>query len=238
MVVPYAEASYSARRFGNMPFTPQWGPTDSCRMDNSRVCRDMMSNIFTPADNEFFNEGVRNEFAIKWSWKLLCQSAQQHANTLLRFEAMTEEHANLVYTHESCKDVKARYKEWKDMRLSGNGEMVRRKIINVFVRWLHQIAEYKRSLGEAFSLAIDEISIGRKDRDIQDILTATPNVYLASSDIFMETYENLFDNRYSYVDKVARAYRLDPSGLQNVMPNETGPTPGGGSRYTPTASYA
>ncbi|GKD98795.1 hypothetical protein Tco_1382692 [Tanacetum coccineum] len=66
-VVPDAEASYSAGRFGNLPFTPQWGITNSSRMDNSRECRDMMSNLFTPADEEFFNEGVRDESAIRRS---------------------------------------------------------------------------------------------------------------------------------------------------------------------------
>ncbi|GJR63764.1 hypothetical protein Tco_1505926 [Tanacetum coccineum] len=112
-----------------------------------------------------------------------------------------------------------------------------------FVHWLHQSAEYKRSLGEAFSLAIgkgfiDGISIGRNDPDIQAILTATPHVDPTSSDTFLATYEKLSDKRYPYVDKVARAYLLDPTGLQNVMPDETGPTPGGGPRDTPTASYA
>ncbi|GKD77367.1 hypothetical protein Tco_1339988, partial [Tanacetum coccineum] len=76
-VMSDVEASYSAGRFGNLPLTPQWGLTDSCRMDNSRLCRDMMSNLFTPTDHEFFNEGVRDESAIKRSWKLLYQSAQQ-----------------------------------------------------------------------------------------------------------------------------------------------------------------
>ncbi|GKC56453.1 hypothetical protein Tco_1084051, partial [Tanacetum coccineum] len=105
---------------------------------------------------------------------------------------------------------------------AGNGEMMRRRIINqylpTFVRCLHQSAEYKWSYGEAFSFAIgkgfiDGISIGRKDPDIQDILKATPNVNLVSSDIFMETYEKLFEKRYSYIYKVARMYLLDPSGL-------------------------
>nr|GEX78516.1 hypothetical protein [Tanacetum cinerariifolium] len=41
--------------------------TDSSRMDNSRHYRDMMSNLFTPADFEFFNEGVRNESAFRRS---------------------------------------------------------------------------------------------------------------------------------------------------------------------------
>nr|GEV44416.1 hypothetical protein [Tanacetum cinerariifolium] len=44
--------------------------------------------------------------------------------------------------------------------------------------------------------------------------------------------------RYPYVDKVARMYLLDPSGLQNIMPDETGPTPDGGPHDTPIASYA
>ncbi|GKC80755.1 hypothetical protein Tco_1131529, partial [Tanacetum coccineum] len=201
-------------------------------------------------------EAIPDESAMNWSWKLLCQSAHHQANTVLHFEALTEEHANLVYAHESCKNIKVRYKECKkelanfnrllmkkywlmrrkkaeteevyvkqseadthQLRVDrekfvvecGNREMVRRKIINeylpTFVRRLHQSAEYKRSLGEAFSLAIgkgfiDGISIGRQDLD------------------------------------VARAYLLDPTSLQNVVPDETCPTLGGGPRDTPTASYA
>ncbi|GKA43746.1 V-type proton ATPase subunit B2, partial [Tanacetum coccineum] len=249
-------------------------------------------NLFTPADLEFFNEGVRNESAIKQSWKLLCQSVQQQANILLRFKALTEEHVDLVYAYDSCKNVKARFKECKkelatvwstydektsaydqlsknydgaltrekslqdmveelkeekkdgeqlsakqaerieqleealrkseadayQLRLdrenyaveAGKGEMVRRRITNdylpTFMRWLHQSNE------EAV------------DPDIQ----ATPNVDPTSADIFMDRYEKLFDKRYPYVDKVARMYLLGPSGLQNVMPDETDPTPGGG----------
>ncbi|GJV72729.1 hypothetical protein Tco_1492724 [Tanacetum coccineum] len=34
-IVPEVEASYSAGRFGNLPSTPQWGLTNSSRMDNS-----------------------------------------------------------------------------------------------------------------------------------------------------------------------------------------------------------
>ncbi|GJX74522.1 hypothetical protein Tco_0313117 [Tanacetum coccineum] len=200
------------------------------------------------------------------------QAAWIIPNTLIRFEALKEQHANLAYAHESCKDVKAHYKECKkelaavqsaydekdrleeleeekkeadqlnssqadrikqleealkqseadDHQLrtkkeryavkAGKGEMVRQQIINqylsTFVRRLHQSAEYKRSLGEVFSLAvgkgfIDGISIGRKDADIQAILKATPNVDPASSDTFMDAYEKLFDRRYPYVDKVA-----------------------------------
>nr|GEY79351.1 reverse transcriptase domain-containing protein [Tanacetum cinerariifolium] len=119
----------------------------------------------------------------------------------------------------------------------GRGEMVRQRIINqylpTFVRRLHQSAEYKRSLERAFGLSIgkgfiDGISIGHTNADIQAILKATPKVDPTSSDVFISEYENLFNQRYLYVDKVARMYLFDPSGLQNIMPDETGPTPGGG----------
>nr|GEV94610.1 protein NYNRIN-like [Tanacetum cinerariifolium] len=222
------------------------------------------------------NGGLRNQAV--WTnralLKLLCQSAQQQANTLLHFEALKEQHADLSYAHKSCKDVKSRYKECRkelavvqsayneksesdaqQLRVekecyavkAGRGEMVRQRIINqylpTFVRRLHQSAEYKRSLGEVFNLAIgkgfiDGISIGREDADVRAILQDTLNVDHASSDIFMDAYEKLFDQRYPYVDKVARMYLLSPNGLQNIMPDETGPTPGGGPRDTPTASYA
>nr|GEX84681.1 hypothetical protein [Tanacetum cinerariifolium] len=108
---------------------------------------------------------------------------------------------------------------------------------------LHQSVEYKRPLGEVFSLAngkgfIDGLSVGRKDEDVQPILEATPGVDLTSSDTFMREYNKVVDKKYPYVDKVARAYLLHLTGLQNVMPDGIGPTPGQGPRDTPTASYA
>ncbi|GJZ78084.1 hypothetical protein Tco_0642756 [Tanacetum coccineum] len=271
----------------------------ACRLSLAPLgMQDMMSNLFTPADLEFFNEGVQNESAIKRSWKLLCQSAQQQANTLLRFEALTEEHVNLVYAHESCKDVKSRYKEFKKElasvqtaydektsaydQLSKNydGALTREKSLQERVEELEKekkngeqlstkqaerIENIKEALRQseadahqlrldrekamstsgrwAFSLAIgkgfiDGVSIGYTDPDIQAILKATPIVNPTFSDIFMNRYEKLFDKRYPYVNKVDRMYLLDPSGLQNIMLDETGPTPGGGPRDTPTASYA
>nr|GEV60074.1 hypothetical protein [Tanacetum cinerariifolium] len=130
---------------------------------------------------------------------------------------------------------------------AGKGEIVRQKIVNqylpTFVRRLHQSAKYKRSLGQVFTLAVgkgftDGISIGRKEEDIQAILKATPNVDPTSSETFLTAYEKFFDQRYPYVNKVARMYLLDPTELQNIMPDETGPTPGRGPRDTPTTSYA
>ncbi|GJY20886.1 hypothetical protein Tco_0393452 [Tanacetum coccineum] len=296
--------SYSAGRFGNLPFTPQWGLTDSSRMDNSRDCHDMLANLLTLVDDEFLNECVPDIFAINQSWRLLCQSMQQQSNVLLCFESLSEEHANLVYAHESCKEMKARYKKCKkemgklryaydesvyaydqllkyydgalntkkglnerveemegekkeleDLRVDreklvvecGNREMVRHRIINeyhpTFVRQLHQSAKYKRALGEVFSLAvgkgfIDGISIDGKEGDIQAILVETPNLDPAPSATFMEKYEKLVDKRYPYVNKVASAYLRNPSELQNVMPDETSPTPGQGPRATLMVSYA
>ncbi|GKC99919.1 hypothetical protein Tco_1170194, partial [Tanacetum coccineum] len=170
------------------------------------------------------------------------------ANILLRFETLSEEYSNLAYAHELCKEMKTRFREChkemarlqsaydenvssydqllkdydgaaarikkleEDLQKSEEGTQQLRMDQEKFTS-----VEYKRSLGKAFSLAIgkgfmDGVSIGRKKDDIQAILAATP--------------------------EVARAYLLDPSGLQNVMSDETIPTPGKGSRNTPIASYA
>ncbi|GJR16182.1 hypothetical protein Tco_0798834 [Tanacetum coccineum] len=251
-IMPDAEASYSAGHFGNLPFTPQWGLTDSSRMDNSCECREMMANLFTLADEEFLNEG--------------------QANTLLRFEALKEQHADLAYAHESCKDVKVRYKECKKELVADRTEELEEEkkeadqLNSSQADQIKQLEEaLKQSKADAHQLRVDKeryaveagrgemvrflslavgkgfidgISIGREDANIQAILKATPNVDPASSDTFMGAYEKLFDRRYPYIDKVACMYLLEPSGLQNIMPDETGPTPGGGPRDTPITSYA
>nr|GEU58451.1 hypothetical protein [Tanacetum cinerariifolium] len=111
------------------------------------------------------------------------------------------------------------------------------------IRFLFRIsAEYKQSLDEVSSLAIgkgfiDGLYVDRKDEDVQAIFKATPSMDPTSSSTFMEEYNKLFDKRYPYVDKVMRAYLLDHTGLQNVIPDETEPTPCQGPHDTPMASY-
>ncbi|GJW15272.1 hypothetical protein Tco_0019405 [Tanacetum coccineum] len=95
----------------------------------------------------------------------------------------------------------------------GNGEIVRQRIIKEY------LPTFERG-------------------DVQAILVETPNMDPAASATFMEKYEELFDKRHPYVDKVASTYLCDPSGLQNVMPDETGPTPGQGPRPSPTVSIS
>nr|GEV32296.1 hypothetical protein [Tanacetum cinerariifolium] len=182
----------------------------------------------------FLNEEVPDGSAIKRSCRLLCKSAQQQANVLLRFESLTEEHANLIYAHESCKETKARYKECKK-------ELGRLKsAYNENADRIKQLEEeLKKSEEDTHQLRVDRekyaVECGNKE---MAILAATSNVDPASSAIFIEEYEKLFTKRYPYVDKFARAYLFDPFGLQNVMPDEIGPTPAQGPRTTLMTSYA
>ncbi|GJS14926.1 hypothetical protein Tco_0409398 [Tanacetum coccineum] len=255
----------SASPFGELPFAPVWGITDSDRMVKFRHCRDMMSNIFTPADLASF-EGMDDREAVRRSWKLLCQSSQQQANMLLRFEKLYDESDEL---QESRDRARAKYDSYllrreeagrlrlveleKEKKKSDEerfvvaarqSEAIRKRLITeffpTFVQRLLQSKEYKESVGEVFSLAvgkgfIDGISLGRTQADVDALLNASPGVNPASSDLFMGEYLKLFETHYPYVDKLARAYLLDPSELQNVMPDGAGPTPGGGPRSSPTA---
>ncbi|GJU82749.1 hypothetical protein Tco_1285114 [Tanacetum coccineum] len=127
---------------------------------------------------------------------------------------------------------------------AGQSKAIRKRLITeffpIFVQRLLQSKEYKESVGEVFSLAvgkgfIDSISLGWTQADVDALLNASPGVNPASSDLFMGEYLKLFETHYPYVDKLARAYLLDPSELQNVMPDGAGPTPGGGPRSSPTA---
>nr|GEW96977.1 reverse transcriptase domain-containing protein [Tanacetum cinerariifolium] len=252
---PTHHSGYSVGYFGHLSFTPQWGLTDSSRMDNSRECQDMMANLFTPTDEGFFNEGVRDESDIRHSWKLLCQSAQQQANTLLRFESAYDEKVStfdqLSKNYDGAltreKGLQDRLEELEeekretDQLNSSQADQIKqveealkqKTLYKCRLQALERVsAEYKQSLGEVFSLTVgksfmDGISIGREDANVYAILKATPNVDPASSDTFMDAYEKLFDRKYPYVDTVNRMYLLDPNGLQNIISDETRPTPDG-----------
>ncbi|GKC58932.1 hypothetical protein Tco_1086530, partial [Tanacetum coccineum] len=117
--------------------------------------------------------------------------------------------------------------------------MVRHRIVKewlpTFVRWLHQIHEYKRSLGDVFSLAIAfgwlrVVSVNWSEEAVRAIMTDTNNIDPAAAATFMERYEAFFDKRYSYVDKVCITYLRDPTELQNILLDKTGLTLGQGPR--------
>ncbi|GKD00841.1 hypothetical protein Tco_1171115 [Tanacetum coccineum] len=85
----------------------------AANMDSTHNCRDILVNLFTLVDYEFLNGGVPDRAAINRSWRLVGQCMHQQSNALLRFEALSEEYADLHYAHESCKEMKLCYKECK-----------------------------------------------------------------------------------------------------------------------------
>ncbi|GJX69036.1 hypothetical protein Tco_0304763 [Tanacetum coccineum] len=237
----------SASPFGELPFAPVWGITNSDRMVKFHHCRDMMSNIFTPADLASF-EGMDDRKAVRRSRKLLCQSSQQQANMLLRFEKLYDESDGLQESrdrarakYDSCKKQLVDLQVAYDAKVSSYGQLShdyedalhreeagkikivelekKRKAIKVRQgERLLQSKEYKESVGEVFSVAvgkgfIDGISLGRTQTDVDGLLNASPGINPASFDLFMGEYLKLFETHYPYVDKLARAYLLDPSEL-------------------------
>ncbi|GJR97223.1 nucleoside phosphorylase [Tanacetum coccineum] len=246
-----------------LPFAPVWGITDSDRMVKFRHCRDMMSNIFTPADLASF-EGMDDREAVRRSWKLLCQSSQQQANMLLRFEKLYDESDGLQESrdrarakYDSCKKQLVDLQVAYDAKASSYGQLshdyedvLRReeagkikivelekekkrsdelvvsqaeriKSLEIALKESETGIEQLRSDRERFAVAvgqseairkgfIDGISLGRTQADVDALLNASPGVNPASSDLFMGEYLKLFETRYPYVNKLARAYLLDP----------------------------
>ena len=78
-------------------------------MNTAVNCRDLLANLFTPADYSHFNDGVPDHGALKRAWRQLGVGVQTQANMLLRFEQLSERFADLSHVHESCKDVQLRY---------------------------------------------------------------------------------------------------------------------------------
>ena len=119
----------------------------------------------------------------------------------------------------------------------GEGEVARHRLIRdyfpTFVRRLLQSAEYKQSLSVPFNLAIDAgwvkgISEGKSSEEVQAILEAVPHVDAGAPEKLFSIYDELFVKRYPFVDKVSQAFRSSSAELQNLLPDETAPTPGQG----------
>ncbi|GJS51874.1 hypothetical protein Tco_0625236 [Tanacetum coccineum] len=185
---------------------------------------------------------------------------------------MTEEHADLVYAHESCKDVKTRYKECKKElvkaqstydekvstydQLSKNydGALIREKSLQ---DWLEELEEEKKetrqlnteqadrikqleealrqSEADAHQLRLDREKYAVEAGNGEMVRRQIINEYLP---IFVHRLHQSVEYKHSLGEAFSLAIGKDLSGLQTVMSDETGPTPGGGPRDTPTASYA
>nr|GEX73272.1 hypothetical protein [Tanacetum cinerariifolium] len=250
-VVPDKEASYFTGRFGNLPFTPLMGAHELepyGQLTELAMVRSAYDEKVSAYDqlSKNYDGAVTLEKGLQDILEELKEEKKEAGNL------NSSQVDRIRQLEEALKQAEVDAEQLRAEKVHfavevGNGEIVRQKIMNqylpTFVYRLHQSAEYKRSLGQVFTLAvgkgfIDDISIGRKEDDIQAILKATPNIDPTSSETFLTAYEKLFDQRYPYVDKVARMYLLDPTELPNIMTDETGPTPDGGPRDTSTVSYA
>lgn len=121
--------SISVSRFGDEPFTPQWGMMERSRMNNAVNCRDMIKNLFTLVDYEYCNDGVPDHGALKQSWRQLEMCMQTQSNMLVRYEELSDRFINLAHAYKSCKDVQLRYRECRDelakLQAAKDAEVVR-----------------------------------------------------------------------------------------------------------------
>ncbi|GKA70110.1 hypothetical protein Tco_0776174 [Tanacetum coccineum] len=153
----------------------------------------------------------------------LCQSSQQQANMLLRFKRLYEDSDKL---QESCDLAQTKYvgckKKLADLQVAFNAK------VSYYGQLLHDYEDALRR-EEALKVKVVELETGKKESDEVVVFCR-----LERHQRFRAAGK-LFEMHYPYVDKVTRAYLLDPSELQNVMPEGAGPTPGGGPRPSSTA---
>ncbi|GKD57779.1 hypothetical protein Tco_1291166 [Tanacetum coccineum] len=237
-LVNKAESTFVGR-FGDLPFASQWGLTESSWMNTTLNCRDMLSNRFTPADYEFFNEGVSDHTTLQISWRQLGQyvklcydeSKKELVQLCMKYEEKVPAHVLLLrdYDHaldvekdlqDRVREIEEEKKEW--LVVEENQVKQIKKLeddLAKFDKDAHQLRKEKEDL------AMKGVSVGRYEEAVNAMIDGIDGLDPEASSKLMEKYDALFNRRYSYVDKVANAYRLSPSDLHNVLPDESGPTP-------------
>nr|GEW95767.1 hypothetical protein [Tanacetum cinerariifolium] len=184
--------------------------------------------------------------------KRLTDTQNDMLSHLFLYRSLSEDHKNLQQNHFACVGWEAGYvnnlEPWRRKKKTflikiGSRQIGSRiwrrnmpkkaQLLPVVINRLHQSIEYKKSLYEPFNLAISigwtkGLKAGRTNEMVHTILKTASGYDPECSTTFQSLFDSLFTKRYSYVEKVKDAYLLSLGGLQNLMPDDEGPTPGGG----------
>ena len=79
-------------------FVPAWVVKRGTRMNNANVCRDMLINLATPAEERHLDSQDDME-AIPRSWLLMGKHATAQADVIFRFESLKREYQKLSEAH-------------------------------------------------------------------------------------------------------------------------------------------
>lgn len=91
-------------------YVPGWSVTRGSRMNNSTVCRDIMVNMATPAEDKYIASHTDAE-AVQRAWLLLGKQASAQVDLIFRYETLMAKHDRLS---EKNKELQVSLdKNWK-----------------------------------------------------------------------------------------------------------------------------
>ena len=151
-------------------FIPGWTLRDDVRMNSFRACREMMSHLATPAEEEAL-AGLNNNQLVRQSYTNCGSGVVLQAEVLKRFSQLNRDHRELKATHDECESIADGLKDERDahiekfetllkeFRVLEKEQQEERTAASIREKGLvDQLEEIEKEKNEATSLTASQIS--------------------------------------------------------------------------------
>ncbi|GKC52270.1 hypothetical protein Tco_1075015, partial [Tanacetum coccineum] len=207
-------------------FVPNWGLRDDLRICTFRACKELISYLATPAEEEFLGN-LSNVEVISRAYKLLGQCVLSQGELLKRHEQLNHDYVDL------CNRINAHLWELDRLRTGLQREMQVERIrsleetLKPKSRQLVTAEEQVKVLEGEKAALVAELYQAETDRHklvrefIPDVVKKlhTSVEYQKSLAAPEAKHRELFTMQYSYIHKVADCYRLPVDAPMKVSPD-------------------
>ncbi|GJX82290.1 hypothetical protein Tco_0331771 [Tanacetum coccineum] len=228
-------------------FVLDWGLRDDLRICPFWVCKELVSYLATPAEDEFLS-----------SFSNIKVVREMQENDRLSKKVVLLESA-----HSGCSDrdrelmdwLKDMEKERDDWRQTASEQVERIKKLKEalepkskqlvddeekvqlleVVKKLHMSVEYMKSLAVPIGLCLSagwlgDLSLGKTQEQIAAMLFETSNLDIEGFITWKDKHCEIFTKQYPYVQKVVDSYRLPMDALMKISPDDPPPTANDGTK--------
>ncbi|GJS55094.1 hypothetical protein Tco_0628456 [Tanacetum coccineum] len=207
-------------------YVPNWGLRNDLCVCTFRACRELVSHLATPAEDEFLGN-LTNAEVVSRAYQTLGKSVLAQGGLLKRHEQLNHNYVEKIQGLEE----KVGGLEREKLALSDEvvkAETDRKKLVREFIptviKRLHTSVEYRRSLaapvGSCFTAGwLDGLSLGRTEEQIAQILSESRDLDIEGSKTWEAKHRELFTKSYPYVQKIADSYDFPMSELLKVVPD-------------------
>nr|GEU63339.1 hypothetical protein [Tanacetum cinerariifolium] len=170
-------------------YVPEWGLREDLRICSYRACKELISHLATPAQDEVLSSLSNYETDLQREMQTNDGQSKKHALLENDYSQCSDRERELM---DSLKDMEKERDNW---RKTASNQVIR-EFVPAVVSRLHSIVEYQKSLAVPIGMC-----------------------FTAGSKAWKDKHREHFTKQYPYFQKVADSYRLPLDELMKISLN-------------------